>query len=359
MDCTGSMGAYIKSVRNNVSAIASKLAHGEKCDVRFAMVAYRDHPPQEKSFISKTFDFTHSASVMENYLSQVSAAGGGDGPEAVDAALQGCLELPWRKDAAKICVLIADAPPHGLGEAGDGFPNGVPDTEDPLETVDRMANNGIVIYSVGCNPALRSYAHAERFMMAIAQKTGGSAVDLRDAASLADVITGAAVEESDLTSLMPRIEAKIEEIRLAYPEADEEEVSRSLYRSLAAEGCTTRKLETPVLKASNAELLTKASKLSDVREELAKLPRSRSASPTGMFPDPSFDGEGVEYRSLGADTDSGACMYRSLGASGGDSCYSKRVCIAPPAHPKVEISEGEISLSQVARMVSRSLKAAA
>ena len=117
MDCTGSMGAYIKSVRNNVSAIASKLAHGEKCDVRFAMVAYRDHPPQEKSFISKTFDFTHSASVMENYLSQVSAAGGGDGPEAVDAALQGCLELPWRKDAAKICVLIADAPPHGLGEA--------------------------------------------------------------------------------------------------------------------------------------------------------------------------------------------------------------------------------------------------
>ena len=42
------------------------------------------------------------------------AAGGGDGPEAVTAGMVGALtELEWRRGAAKMVVLIADAPPHG------------------------------------------------------------------------------------------------------------------------------------------------------------------------------------------------------------------------------------------------------
>lgn len=44
----------------------------------------------------------------------MAAAGGGDGPEAVTAAMAACLtELEWRRDAARMVVLIADAPPHG------------------------------------------------------------------------------------------------------------------------------------------------------------------------------------------------------------------------------------------------------
>jgi hypothetical protein len=49
---------------------------------------------------------------------------GGDGPEAIADALDAVLKLSWRPEAVKMCVLIADAPPHGLGTAGDGFPNG-------------------------------------------------------------------------------------------------------------------------------------------------------------------------------------------------------------------------------------------
>lgn len=31
-----------------------------------------------------------------------------------------CLtELEWRREAARMVVLIADAPPHGIGESGD------------------------------------------------------------------------------------------------------------------------------------------------------------------------------------------------------------------------------------------------
>ena len=34
-------------------------------------------------------------------------------------------KLSWREEATKICVFIADAPPHGMGANGDGFPNGM------------------------------------------------------------------------------------------------------------------------------------------------------------------------------------------------------------------------------------------
>ena len=42
------------------------------------------------------------------------AKGGGDGPEAVTAGMAASLtNLQWRRNAAKMVVLIADAPPHG------------------------------------------------------------------------------------------------------------------------------------------------------------------------------------------------------------------------------------------------------
>lgn len=41
---------------------------------------------------------------------------GGDGPEAVTAGLKAAMELEWRPAASKMAVLIADAPPHGIGE---------------------------------------------------------------------------------------------------------------------------------------------------------------------------------------------------------------------------------------------------
>jgi len=49
---------------------------------------------------------------------------GGDTPEAVADALFEVQRLSWRSNATKICVLVSDAPPHGLGCSGDAFPAG-------------------------------------------------------------------------------------------------------------------------------------------------------------------------------------------------------------------------------------------
>ena len=48
----------------------------EKSDIRLALVEYRDHPPQESSFITRVLDFTPSVSKMKKRLDACSASGG-------------------------------------------------------------------------------------------------------------------------------------------------------------------------------------------------------------------------------------------------------------------------------------------
>ena len=69
--------------------------------------------------------FTTSVLQMKENLNSLFAAGGGDGPEATTAALKAATDLDWRPSASKMAILITDAPPHGIGEYGDGFPNGL------------------------------------------------------------------------------------------------------------------------------------------------------------------------------------------------------------------------------------------
>mmetsp|Transcript_41190 Transcript_41190/g.86171 ORF Transcript_41190/g.86171 Transcript_41190/m.86171 type:complete len:427 (-) Transcript_41190:76-1356(-) len=208
-DCTGSMSSYIRAAQQNISSIVERVAKSEGADVRFALVAYRDHPPQESSYITEVYAFTSEVSVMKGYVNTMSAAGGGDGPEAVTAALHDALHLPWRPGATKVAVLIADAPPHGLEPDGDGFPNGDPLGRDPLTIAREMAALGIACYTVGCEPALGMYHFARDFMCTLAEITGGQAVALGSAALLADVIVNGSAEEISLTHLQSEVEEEI------------------------------------------------------------------------------------------------------------------------------------------------------
>lgn len=80
----------------------------EKSDVQLALVEYRDHPPQDSSFVTRVHDFTPSVSRMREWLQECCAQGGGDEPEAVADGLNDALNLNWREKATKICILISD-----------------------------------------------------------------------------------------------------------------------------------------------------------------------------------------------------------------------------------------------------------
>ena len=199
MDCTSSMGSYIAAAKQNIENIVQTISTSGIGEVRFGLVEYRDHPPQDSSFVTRKHDFTVSVTTMKSWLNQCSAQGGGDTPEAVADALYDCLHLSWRPDATKVCVLISDAPPHGLETppclAG----------HDPMNIAYQMARKGITLYSVGCEPSINAY---KDFFMAIAFMTGGQYVPLSDAKIFAMLSLGELRKKSRLTNGCPRLMPK-------------------------------------------------------------------------------------------------------------------------------------------------------
>jgi len=106
IDATGSMGAYIEEAKNSIRDIINstlndlKEAFPENYNdkLKFSIVAYRDHPPQDNSFVTDKLDFTTSDNAI-NYLSKLEASGGGDFPEAVmDGMYEGIFGITWRKE---------------------------------------------------------------------------------------------------------------------------------------------------------------------------------------------------------------------------------------------------------------------
>ncbi|CAH1799330.1 unnamed protein product [Owenia fusiformis] len=242
MDCTGSMSSYIRSAQRSIHKIVEEIVAKEQSDINLALVEYRDHPPQDSSFVTRPHDFTNKVGKMKGWLDDCSASGGGDGPEAVADALHQVLKLSWRDEATKICVFIADAPPHGLQKSRDGFPKGCPDGLDPMTITHQLAEKGVTIYMVGCEPAINRHRD---FFMAIAHLTGGQYVPLRNAELLAQVIIGGAQEEISLQKLMEDVNIEVvQEYEAAGGEGaiDEEELSAKVYKKMQSKGAKTRQL---------------------------------------------------------------------------------------------------------------------
>ncbi|KAK2177332.1 hypothetical protein NP493_607g01025 [Ridgeia piscesae] len=234
MDCTGSMGSYIHQAQKNIRLIVEEIVSKEKADVCLALVEYRDHPPEDQTFVTRVNDFTSSVRSMKQWLDQCSASGGGDTPEAVADALHQVVKLRWREDSTKICVFIADAPPHGLSSSGDHFPNGCPDGLDPMVVTRELAEKGITLYIAGCEPSITAY---KDFFMALAHLTGGQYVPLARADVLAKVIVGGAQEELSLQQLMEEVN---QEVIHAAAQADEdidaEDLTRQVHMKLKSRG---------------------------------------------------------------------------------------------------------------------------
>lgn len=111
VDATGSMGDEIAKLKASMRAMARQIAQlpGQP-DICYGLVAYRD---RGDAFITRTHDFTDDLGAFQQQLAAVQAHGGGDTPEALNEALHEVVHgLSWRTNAARMVVLVADAPPH-------------------------------------------------------------------------------------------------------------------------------------------------------------------------------------------------------------------------------------------------------
>jgi len=283
-DCTGSQGSYISSATKNIEEICAHIFESGKLqsheDLRVGLVAFRDHPPQDHTYVTKNFGFSSDISKVHRDLSGLYASGGGDGPEAITAAMAETLNMEWREHASKMVVLIADAPPHGIGEYGDGFDEGSPDGYDPLLLAREMASRGITLFFVACEPALSGYSYATDFYQAITSITSGLMLPLTTADLLAHAIVGSVLENLDMERLVREVGHAVAQRILGNNESVDD-VARELHEKLLLRNESTKKVVIEsIYKESdeakhNVAVFTQAASLAEARPSLKRVHGTR------------------------------------------------------------------------------------
>lgn len=111
IDATGSMGDEIAKLKASMQAMSQQISRlPGSPDICYGLVVYRD---RGDAFLTRAHDFTDDLAAFQSVLARVQAGGGGDMPEALNEALHETVHrLSWRSEAARLVVLVADAPPH-------------------------------------------------------------------------------------------------------------------------------------------------------------------------------------------------------------------------------------------------------
>jgi len=109
------MASLLDAAKRTVWSIATHIRKADpNAELRIGLVAYRDIGDD---YVTRDFALTSDLDAVFAELSGYQAAGGGDEPEDVDAALDDSLhKMPWRGDAKKLVFLVGDAPPASRGD---------------------------------------------------------------------------------------------------------------------------------------------------------------------------------------------------------------------------------------------------
>lgn len=161
VDATGSMGDEIEYLKVELYDVIEKAKDSLKnANINLGSVFYRD---VTDAYLTIKTDMSSDINKTVSFIKRQSAGGGGDEPEAVDAALDVAVnELTWRENTrAKIIFLVLDAAPHSAAE-----------NLAKLERVTaQAAKKGIRIVPLTCSGIDKS---AEYLMRSMALATNGT-----------------------------------------------------------------------------------------------------------------------------------------------------------------------------------------
>lgn len=112
IDVTGSMGGEILAVQAAAATIVDAIESFAN-DFRVGIIAFRDHTDLT---LFEDYAFSADKATIIYNINLLSTSGGGDTPEAVFCALLRAIDSSsiggWRNGAAKLLILMGDAPPH-------------------------------------------------------------------------------------------------------------------------------------------------------------------------------------------------------------------------------------------------------
>jgi len=120
IDTTGSMGPFIATAKQHLLDVLATFRDRGNLDLQVGLVEYRDHPPQDRTFVTRIHPLTANLPEMQRTINRLHADGGGDYPEAVyDGVRDACEGLKWRPHSYRFALLVGDAPPHGFQSSSD------------------------------------------------------------------------------------------------------------------------------------------------------------------------------------------------------------------------------------------------
>lgn len=214
LDTTGSMGGLLTGAKRKIWSIANQLASAQPTpEIRMGLVAYRD---VGDAYVVQSTPLTADLDTVHAELSRLQAAGGGDGPEHVNKALQTAIdEIAWQRDpqTLRLVFLVGDAPPH------DDYADGL----NSIELAERAHNSGIIINTIRCgnNPdTLASW-------QAIAQRAGGAVATIAQNG-------GVSVVATPFDEELARLDAELNDTMMGYGSAGAKAESRAKVRKRKA-----------------------------------------------------------------------------------------------------------------------------
>lgn len=201
VDATGSMGDEIQFLKADLENVIDSVKNlNSNLDIFTSAVFYRD---KWDSYLIRKSEFTNDLSITTDFISQQNANGGGDFPEAVDTALNVCVnQLQWSDNArTRIAFLILDAPPHYTADIVENIHN----------TIENAAQKGIKIIPITASGIDKETEFLMRFM---AISTNGTYVFITDDSGVGNEHLKASVGEFQveyLNNLMVRLINKYSE----------------------------------------------------------------------------------------------------------------------------------------------------
>src|SRR6266404_9998408 len=113
LDTTGSMTGLIQGAKDKIWSICNQIVSGKPSpDLKVGLVAFRD---KGDAYVTQVHDLNDDLDAVHGKLKTFQAAGGGDIPEHVNAALFDSVhKIKWSEDkkTLRIIFLVGDAPAH-------------------------------------------------------------------------------------------------------------------------------------------------------------------------------------------------------------------------------------------------------
>lgn len=188
IDATGSMQDEINYLKAELRDILQKVKDSMPAtQVQTGAIFYRD---LQDAYITRSSDLTPDFSKTEAFIADNNADGGGDFPEALDAAMQDGLDnLHWRADATtRLAFLVLDAPPHSDAAT----------VKKMQELTAKYAARGIRLIPVVCSGSDKSN---EYLMRALALATNGTYLFLTDHSGIGGSHTAPTTDKYDVEYL--------------------------------------------------------------------------------------------------------------------------------------------------------------